>query len=109
MGYTKSVDTVMVRRRGGFDKFTVKDEDGGDRITNSGDRRSRQIGKRHWVIKVNDYFNSHGSDHLGISATTRSPGKEAQKHPLSQRLSSESYEEVAQRYLSERVAKITGK
>jgi hypothetical protein len=81
MGYTKSEDFISVRRQGGIDEVVIIDEDGGDRVTNFGNRRTRQIAKRHFVRCVNHYFNSHGVDGSGLSATIKPPRKEAQRLP----------------------------
>ena len=51
MGYSRFSWEKEVRRRGGKDTVRVWGEDDGgiDGIINIGDRRSRQIAKRHWL------------------------------------------------------------
>jgi hypothetical protein len=73
-----STITTAVRRRGGVDRVR---EEFSEKCTPesdySGDRRSRQIGKRHWVRKSDNGYCSSGSYWHNI--TRRDPGKGEEK------------------------------
>ena len=74
MGTTfRNTTTTIVRRKGTADEVF---EDHGDEYRPEhffGDRRSRQIGKRHWLRKRHVYFHSHG-DYADMT-TAKFPGK----------------------------------
>ena len=66
---------TSVRRRGEVITFSVHDHDGfwNNDKTTGGERRDRQIAKRHWVKKVNTWWSSGGG--AGSEVSVKTPGK----------------------------------
>lgn len=52
---------ILVRRKGAITSVTFHGSELEDRNVFIGDRRSRQIGRRHWLCKVTSYTSSNES------------------------------------------------
>lgn len=80
MSYSESRSSTVVRRKGKSDICATVDRDGRE-VIHSGDRRTRQIARRHWLACACSGWCSNGGSYKVVTSLLPGKGEQLVRKP----------------------------